>query len=252
MTNRLLPAVFILVLLGFAMIGSVSAQTRIPGVYVGNTFTYDVKAFWSSNAPGATVPADLLDINKTDYYQVTIGLVSGAEITTTSVWHFINGTETSTTGTISVETGITNSGGFWAIVAANLGPNDRLHPSGPTYIYVNETVSRNYTGGARDTNHLILTLQGSDTGGDYLEYVDYYFDKLSGMLVQLNDAKVYSNPTSTITKFWKIKDSNVWIVPEFPSTVVLPLLMAAATLAVIAYKKKYARIPKPLFSASPH
>jgi hypothetical protein len=243
MTKKLLTATFLLVLLGFAMIGSVKAQTRIPGVYQGNVFTYDVTAYWSSNDQNAVVPADLLDINKTEYYQVTITAVSGSEITTQSVWHFTNGTETSTVGTINVETGAAN-GGFWTIVAGNLGVNDRLHPSGPNYITVNETVIWNYTGGARETNHLILTLQNSDASGDYMEYVDYYFDKQTGMLVQLNDATVYSNPTTTETRFWKIKDSNVWVVPEFPSALIMPLLMAITMLAVIVCKKTFRHLGK--------
>jgi hypothetical protein len=251
MTKKLFVTAFLVVLLCLTMVGSAWAQTRVPGVFQGNTFTYDVTAFWSSNDPSAVVPADLLDINKTEYYRVTIGLVSGAEITTQTVWHFTNGTETSAVGTINVETGV-NNGGFWAIVAGNLGANDRLHPSGQNYITVNETVTRDYLGGSRETNHLILTLQDSDASGDFIEHVDYYFDKQTGMLVQLNDAKVYSNPTTTTTKYWKIKESNVWVVPEFPSALILPLFMIATMIAVIAYKKKHARITKTLVPAKTH
>jgi hypothetical protein len=58
------------------------------------------------------------------------------------------------------------------------------------------------------------------------------------MLVQLNDAKVYSSPTKTVTRFWKITESNVWVVPEFPSALILPLFMMATLIAVIAYKKR--------------
>jgi hypothetical protein len=249
MTKKLLTATFFLVLLGFAMVGSVKAQTRIPGVYQGNVFTYDVTASWSSNDPNAVVPADLLDINKTEYYQVTITAVSGSEITTQSVWHFTNGTETTSSGTINVETGATTDEGFWLIAAGNLGVNDRLQTSGPNYFYVNTTVMRDYVGGARETNQLTFTLPGSDVAGDFIEYVDYYFDKQTGMLVQLNDAKVYSNPTTTITRFWKIKDSNVWVVPEFPSALIMPLLMAITMLALIVYKKKHAGSTKTLIPA---
>lgn len=252
MTKKLCTATFLLVLLSLTMVGSVWAQTRVPGVFQGNIFTYDVTAFWNSNDPNAVVPADLLDINKTEYYRVIIGAVSGAEITTQSVWHFTNGSETSSTGTINVETGVTNDGGFWAIVAGNLGVNDRLHPSGSNYFYVNGTVMRDYLGGARETNQLTLTLTGSDAGGDFMEHVDYNFDKQTGMLVQLNDAKVYSNPTKTITRFWKIKESNVWVVPELPSALILPLFMIATMLAVVAYKKKHSGTPKKLVPANTH
>jgi len=245
MTKKLCTVAFLAVLLCLTMIGSAWAQTRIPGVYQGNIFTYDVTAMWSSNDSNAVAPADVLDINKTEYYRVTIGAVSGAEITTQTVWHFTNGTETTTVGTINVETGITNNG-FWAIVAGNLGVNDRLHPSGSNYITVNSTEMRDYLGGARETNKLTLTLTGSDAKGDYIEYVNYYFDKQTGMLVFLNDATVYSDPTTTVTKIWKIKESNVWVVPEFPSALILPVFMIATMIAVIAYKKKHASITKTL------
>lgn len=217
MIKKLSTATFLLVLLCLTMVGRAWAQTRIPGVVSGNTFTYDVSASWSSSDPSASIPADLLDTNKTEYYRVTIVAVSGAEITTQSLWHFTNGTETSTMGTINVETGI-SSGGFWAIVAGGLSVNDLLHPSGQDRITVNGTVIWNYTGGARETNHLMLTIQDSDSGGNYVEHVDYYFDRQTGMLVQLSDTKVYSNPTTTITRFWKIKESNVWVVPGSTST----------------------------------
>jgi hypothetical protein len=240
MMKKLPVAAFLMVLLCLTMVGSAWAQIRLPGVFPGNTFTYDVSASWSSNDPSAAIPSELLDINKTEYYKVTIGTVTGADVTTQSLWRFTNGTEMNITLTINLETGIYSGPetGFWAVVAGGLSVNDLLHPNGRDYITVNQTVTRDYAGVARETNQLILTLQGSDSGGDYVEHVNYYFDKQTGMLVQLNDAKVYSNPAKTITRLWKIKESNVWVVPEFPSALILPLLMMATLIAVIAYKKR--------------
>jgi hypothetical protein len=227
------------------MIGSVWAQVRIPGVIQGNYFTYDVIAYWTSSDENASVPADLLEINMTDFYQVSIVSVNGTEITTRTVWAFTNGTQTASMGTIDVSTG-ESDGGFWAIVAANLGVNDVLHPDGANDIAVNETITTEYLGGARETNRLILSLTGSDSGGNYVEHVDYNFDKVTGMLVQLNDAKIYSDPTTTITKYWKIKDTSSWLIPEFPSALILPLLMAVTMIAAIAYKKKQLGMAKTL------
>jgi hypothetical protein len=237
MIKKLSTVAFLFVLLSLTMVGRAWAQVRVPGVVKDDVFTYDITGFWSSSDPNATVPANLLDINKTDYYQVTIDAVSGAVVTTRSVWAFTNGTETGSAGTINVDTGASN-GGFWAIVAGNLGANDLLHPGGQDGITVNETVSRNYTSGARETDHFILTYQGSDGNNNYVEHVDYYFDKATGMLVQLNDVKAYSSPAETITTFWKIKSSSVWAVPEFPSVLILPLFIAATLLAALAYRKK--------------
>jgi hypothetical protein len=237
MIRKLSIAAFFFVLLSLTMVGRAWAQARVPGVVQGDVFTYDITSFWSSSDPNATIPANLLDINKTDYYQVTIDAVSGTVVTTRSLWAFTNGTETSTAGTIDVNTGASN-GGFWAIVAGDLGVNDLLHPGGQDGITVNETVSRNYTSGARETDQLILTYQGSDGNNNYVEHVDYYFDKDTGMIVQLNDVKSYSSPAETIQTFWKIKSSSVWAVPEFPSVLSLPLFTAATLLAALAYRKK--------------
>jgi hypothetical protein len=244
MIKKLSIAAFLLVLLCLTMVGRAWAQIRVPGVVPGDMFTYDVTAFWSSNDPNATAPADLLLVNMTEYYRVIITGVSGADVLTQNIWHFTNGNETPTGGSVNVETG-NSTGEFWAIVASNLGVNDLLHPSGQDMITVNATVMRNYVGGERETNHLMLTYQGSDNTNS-VEYVDYYFDKQTGMLVELRDTTTYSNPTKTITRYWKIKDSNVWVVPEFPSVLILPLFMIATLLAVIAYKKKGASIMKTL------
>jgi hypothetical protein len=253
MIKKLSIATFLLVFLCLTMIGRAWAQTRLPGVVQGNTFTYDVTAFWSSDDPNATIPANLLEINNTEYYRVTITAVaitgvSGAEVTTQSLWHFKNGTETIAVVTINLETGTKTGEGFWAIVAGNLGVNDLLHPSGQDQITVNETIMRDYAGVERETNHLMLLYLGSD-GTNSVEHVDYYFDKQTGMLVQLNDITSYTNPSRTVTIFWKIKDSNVWIVPEFPSVLILPLFMIVTLLAVIAYKKTHASIMKTLVPA---
>ena len=91
---------------------------------------------------------------------------------------------------VNVETG-NSTGGFWAIVAGNLSVNDLMHPSGQNMITVNATVMRSYVSGERETNHLMLTYQVTPTT-DYIEYVDYYFDKQTGMLVELRDTTTYS------------------------------------------------------------
>jgi hypothetical protein len=238
MIKKLFVGTFLFALLCLTMVASAWAQIRVPGVVPGNEFTYELTSFWSSSDPSAAIPQNLLDMNKTDYYRVIISNVTGAVVTTQSLWHFTNGTETSTSGTINVDTGASSPpGAFWAIVAGGLGANDLLHPGGTDGITVNETVNRNYTSVVRETDHFLLTYQGSDSS-NYIEHVDYYFDQETGMLVQLSDAKVYSSPAETVTIFWKIKDSNVWAVPEFSSVLILPLLMAATLLIAIAYRKK--------------
>jgi len=212
--------------------------TRAPGVSPGNTFTYDVTSFWNSSGTNATVPQRLLDINQTESFRVTISEISGSMVTTLDTWIFKNGTTRNSTGMVNVETGF-SFGGFWPVVAANLGKGDLLHPAGQNEITVDETIIREYPSGARETNHFTFNYQGNDENyGYYAAEGNYYFDRATGMLVELYDKSEFLSANTQGAILWKIKESNIWIVPEFPSTLILTFFMIATLLTAIAYKKK--------------
>lgn len=231
-------AVLILAVIIFTYSGT-RTQARVPGVSEGDTFTYDVTSFWNSIDPNATVPQYLLEINQTESFRVTISEITGSMVTTLDAWVFENGTQHNSTGLVNVETGY-NSGGFWPVVAANLGKDDLLHPSGQNGITVNETIIREYPSGARETNYFTLNYQGDDEDyGYYTAEAYYYFDRATGMLVELYDKSEFLSAKMEAAILWKIKESNVWVVPEFPSVLILPLFMIVTLLAAIAYKKKH-------------
>jgi hypothetical protein len=185
--------------------------TRLPGVSVGDTFTFDVSSFWSSSAANAVVPQGLLEINQTESFQVTITSISGPMVSTTDAWFFKNGTIHNSTSLVNVESGYNS--GFWAVVAANLGKDDLLHPAGTNGITVNETITREYPSGAREINHFKLNYQGNDeTFGYYIAESDYYFDRATGMLVELYDKSTFLGANMQSAILWKIKASNVWVV----------------------------------------
>jgi hypothetical protein len=213
----LLATIIILAIIIFTNLGLQSAQVVVPGVTEGDVFTYDITGSWSSNDPNVTVPEQFLQLNMTEWYRVTITEVSGVEVKISTTWRFKNGTELAGTGTVDLETGI-SSGGFWAIYAANLKENDRLRPNGPDRSTVNETTTREYgAGGTRETNCVSLVLQYYDADDPtysttWTDYVNTHFDRQTGMLVELRDISVYTNPQMTLTILWKIKNSNVWTV----------------------------------------
>ena len=185
---------------------------RVPGVSLGDTFTYDVSSFWNSSDANVVVPQEFLEINQTESFRVTITDISGSMVTTLDTWVFKNGTEHNSTGLVNVETGF-NSGGFWPVVAANLGKDDLLHPAGTNGITVNETIMREYPSGARETNHFTLNYQGNDENyGYYAAEGDYYFDRATGMLVELYDNSEFLSTNMQCAILWKIKESNVWVV----------------------------------------
>jgi hypothetical protein len=209
----------VIIILAFVIfLGSQSNQI-VPGVKAGDVFIYDVKGFWSSNDPNATLPEAFLQLNMTEWYQITVTGVSDAEVSINTTWRFNNGTELKGTGNVNVETGINYpTQGFWAIYAANLRAGDQVRPNGPDRSTINETITREYgAGSTRETNRVSLVLQYYDADDPtfsttWTEYINTHFDRQTGMLVEFRDISVYSKPQMTLTILWKIKDSNVWAV----------------------------------------
>jgi len=234
MKGKMLVGSLLLFLLSATLIGGIWAQTYAPGVAEGDTFTYDITGFWSSTDPSVAVPQSLLELNETDYYEVRINGTSGAEVIATSTLHFKNGSDISSVGSLNLETGVATSA--LLILAANLNANDRIHPTGQDTITINETVVRNYLGEDRETNHLIFTYQENGITGT----VDRYFDRETGMLVELRDETSYVNPDTTIIVSRKIKETSVWGNPmEIPWLLIIPILVVIAVIiGVLFYIKK--------------
>jgi len=223
-----------------------------PGVSPGNEFIYDIEYIWSSTNQSIVIPESILDLNKTDFYQVTITEIEENEVSFQTKWVFINGTEVEGTGTVNLETGIAGFGDFWAIIGSNINPGERIHPIYPDHVFINETQTRNYgSGGNRETNLVDLTftyVDQEDPSRYYVEYSQTYFDKQTGMLVELIDKTVYTDPVATETLTWKLKETNIWVVPEFPSVLIISLFMISSLLGVIYYKKKSKIQPQKIFS----
>jgi hypothetical protein len=217
------------------MVGGTLPQTFAPGVAEGDTFTYDITGFWSSNDPSATIPQSLLELNTTDYYQVMINGTSGAEVIATSTLHFKNGSETSFVSSLNLETGVASGSALW-ILAANLRANEKIHNGTDTdMITINETVVRNYLGADRETNRVMLNFQENDVTGT----LDRYFDRETGVLVELRDETSQVNPAMTIIVSWKIKGTNVWGNPAEILWLIIPALIAIAVIiGVLFYIKK--------------
>ncbi len=213
-----------------------------PGVSPGNEFIYDIEYIFSSTNQSIVIPESLLDLNKTDYYQVTITEIVEKKVSFQTKWGFINGTEIEGTGSINLETGIAGVGDFWAIIGSNLNTGERIHPIYPDHIFINDTQIRNYgSGGNRETNLIDLTFTYVDQEDPSIYFVEYsqtYFDKQTGMLVELIDSTVYTDPVATETLTWKIKETNIWVVPEFPSGLIISLFMISSLIGVVYYKKK--------------
>jgi hypothetical protein len=162
------------------------------------------------------VPVTVEEINMTEWYKIAVTKVDGAEITFTTTWHFSNGTELQGNGDVNVETGMKNPfEGFWQIYLANLKENDFVRPNGPDHSTINETATRDYASGSRETNHISLEFIYYDSNNPstgLLEYQNIYFDKQIGILVEFSDKSIYTNPDVIIAQVWTLKDTNRWTV----------------------------------------
>ena len=212
-------AVVIIVIVAYVIytgVGSQGETVVVPGVRVGDEFTYSINGFFSSNDPNATASDAFMSLNMTEWFKVLVTAVSDQDVTVNTTWRFTNGTVLNATSSINVDTGVPYpSNGFYPIYAANLKANDYLRPHGPDRSTINETSNRQYASGARETNRRTITIENydeNDPSRTWIETPTIYFDKQTGMLVELRDINVYNSPQMTLTVLWQLTDTNAWQV----------------------------------------
>jgi hypothetical protein len=238
MNGRIMLLSLISAFLLFALVVGASAQTRTVGVSVGNKFRYSPTVNWSSTDPNATLPSFLVDANNSQWAEFTITAVSGTNITIQGTTHYKNGTEVTMGGWVDVDTGIGDNI-TTLLISANLAKGDSIYNSSQyTTTTINETSSRTYTSGPRDTNHLSLTASGQGQTAN----TNYYWDKSTGVFVEV--LRDYTNQTGGYTTFWsediQIVSSDLWIVPEFPtwtSTLLIFIALTSATMVIARQKQ---------------
>jgi hypothetical protein len=237
--KKIAVSAFVLALLIASTAGCAFAQVQaVPGVSVGDTFTYQSTYLWSSTNPADVAPAYLIAQNESTL-QVTVQQVTGSTAVLGEVFTYKNGTQMSTTETDEVNSGIT---GTVLLYAANLTAGGLLFPGATDLPFVvNGTSFRDFSGEIREINHIEVNNTGVE--GTVYSYMNLYFDKQTGVLVEYYLTTVYTSlPNQTVTQHLVLQDSNVWTIPEFPATIMLPVLLAASALALTVgvYRKKHA------------
>jgi len=219
--TKVYAAIILVVILGIAFAAIVYVATQssskpiVPGVHVGDTFTYTLTGDSVLFDPNAVTPASLSEYNETNYYEVIITGVNGAVVSCNTIWQFTNGTSIQNSGRINLETG-NYTGDFWAIYPPNLNVNNRLYPKeGNTALIVNSTGSQPYSTGNRTTNYWFIENEFSNpsdpTGSTtQLNFLEVYFDKQTGMLDYLDNVQEYNNPEYNILVTWQLTGSTVW------------------------------------------
>ncbi len=211
----------------FYVIANPLPRIITPGVKAGDTFTFTLRGTSSEPDIGAVnslVQYDFLIFNQTETYKITIDEVNGTQVAFSTTWKFINGTEIKDQQKIDIATGNkTATEGkddqivFWAIYGSNFTKNERLRPYGGDRTTVNETETRYYQGIGREIN--IFSLQNQftniqDPTGSMQRFDSLwiYFDKIAGMLVDLRNIQIYTNPNVQLTITWKLIETNAWAI----------------------------------------
>jgi len=234
MNSRIVLLNLVATFLFFALVVSASAQTRTVGVSVGNKFRYGNTVGWSSNDPSANVTSYIGEANSTEWGEITVTGISSTNITGQYITHYKNGTETTNGGWMDVNTGAGNMTMF--AISANLAQGDSVYTSSYSTWFINETVPKTYSNSARDTNHLNLTSLSQPLSMRF----NFYWDKSTGILVEqlreiTNQTGAYTTAVSLHTQ---IISSNVWTVPEFPTSISAVLILIAVTSATIVIARR--------------
>ncbi len=233
MHSRAYVTIFITALLVSGLIPIVMAQDIVAGVKAGDSFTYRVTGEYPSEISPSYIPQEVTSAQATLYFKVTIMSVSGPEINYTWDWYFTNGSDPlSDTAMINIET-TANTGPFWPIVAANLASGERIHPHyAPDTSTFNETILYSYSNYTRETNRLETYVVETNNITTRQVHSDAYFDKLTGMMVKLNDVTDYQEPNFETTITWELLGQTAWTSSSEGSLPPLPLLSTPVIIAI--------------------
>ncbi|MGB9854516.1 MAG: hypothetical protein ACPLRY_06915 [Candidatus Bathyarchaeales archaeon] len=251
MNKKLFEFAALLIILFLISVEGASAQSVTPGVSQGDSFTYSFSVFWSSSNPNATVPTDLLKQNETKLIHVVVTDVGGSVVFMNITWQFKNGTETSSQAFVNLQDG--SGDGFGLVIAPNLSPKYYAYPMGwnlSTSFVINETLTKTYPFGERETVRATLNRTGSS--GYIYVYYDMYFDRETGVMLEWYVEQVPSaTPNEKISSLWKIQEFNVKsAAPSNNQTseqsgqgilVLIILICVVAVIAIFVYKRKSRR-----------
>jgi len=180
---------------------------RNVGVQVGDwaKYTVDITGYRPGWEP--------IDLNDVGWVKNEVMDVSETVIWVEQIWHLKNDTEVTMTGSVDVATsGYLNPSIMCVWFISKDLPSDAplyaTYPQGaiPPSLKINETISKEYLGVSRETNHVNITT----TWGLHL---DIYWDKATGIVTEWKE--IFS--TSWAFHF-KIVDTNLWKAP-IPTTI---------------------------------
>jgi hypothetical protein len=85
----------------------------------------------------------------------------------------------------------------------------------------------------------------STINGTGQAFTNYYWDRSTGILVEYSYKVIeqVGEYITTLSTSYRIIESNVWIVPEFPTWTSAILILAVLTVAIAVYKPRLHKKP---------
>jgi hypothetical protein len=236
---------FVLGMLAILFFGSFSTafgemMSSTVGVAKGDFFRYSYSCYFISNDPNAVPPADFTWINQTDYFMINVTRVSGDSVSFSTMLLGLNGSSNLGVCSMNVGTGGAMISGYGGpsnannlyFMARNIGMMGRMFPSSSVSPTINDTFMMTYVEGSRLTNHFSTTTNRSGT----MTNLDFYYDQATGMMVQWRQETIQTNGNlqTNSTQMMKVTASSVWVVPEFPTSMIVPIFIVAASVSLVA------------------
>jgi len=241
-------SVLLFTILSQALTQASDSETFKAGVSPGDNFLYTFNVFWNPPEPDQTAPANVMELNNTEWVKITVHETNGPIVIMNMTTHFKNETETNAQIWVNLLSGEGN--GFGYIIAPNLKSNQLAYHMGYDKGYsflLREEFVKNYTFGERSVLRALVNNTSSD------EYVlishDMYFDKETGVMLEWRITQVPKNaPEASISLVWKIIEfhvtsENISTDQNPPSLQGILTLATIATItllviAILAYKRK--------------
>ena len=272
--------IMVFALTSVAVLGAWAQAPSMVGVKVGDNSTYSFYVLWSSTNSSLVVPQEISDWNKTISTSLNVTDVGSTMVYVDITETMNDGTNTSSQGFVSVNSGL-GVGAQLFVIGANLTAGEKAYPGSTAdaveagaaaeSFTIDETVSRTYLGASKTVNHYSERVTNATTGN----YVDRnaYYDKETGILLEMTLEHFYADTDETLSQHWKIVQFNSAVAPSdetdetdatdassslptwFVPAVIVTLIVVVAVFAVVVVlrrrSKGRAQIPRQALPQTP-
>jgi hypothetical protein len=220
------------------------------GVKAGDWIKYgQISIAWNGTG---TEPSSIAEEKKMDWVRFEVENVTGATISLNLTSHYNNGTETSVTGSIDLNSGAMSE---HYVIAANLKNGDPLvtQPNSPT---INQTITGIYAGASRNVNILDITGVITSVLGNQTVTAKFYWDQSTGIMVEMHTKTPdTSNPGVYTEVSAKATETNMWSADLLGTLsnnliyIIAGIIIIIAVIAAVITLKRKEPSPPP---QSPH